>query len=174
MDGNPTPILVTNQVRVISALIPSSTHVFELAYRLRDGQLSPRSLAATGTTWAEDMNEDGLPDDWQAKYWGPNRFTWPSIADDSDGDGVSNQKEFLAGTDPTNAESVLRTQFILTAQGWRLKWNTTPGYMYQIQLTTDLTTWVDFGGQRFAPGDSDSVSVPVGNSLGYYRVNRIR
>jgi len=174
VDGNMAPIIVTNQMRVVSGLSPSSTHTFELAYRLRDGQLSPRSAATTATTWAEDLNEDGLPDDWQAKYWGANNFTWPSATADSDGDGVSNQKEYLAGTDPTNPESVLRTQLQLTPQGWRLKWNTAAGYMYQIQQTTDLSTWVDFGGQRFAPGDSDSVSVPVGNSLGYYRVNRIR
>ena len=174
VNGNLTPLIVTNQMKVVTGLTPSSTHSFELAYRLRDGQLSPRSPAASGTTWGEDINEDGLPDDWQAIYWTPNQTTWPSIAADSDGDGVSNQKEYLAGTNPTDANSVLKTKLVLTPQGWRFQWNTTPGFIYQVQTTTDLSTWVDFGGQRFAPGVSDSVSVPVGNSLGYYRVNRIR
>jgi hypothetical protein len=174
VDGAFIPILVTNQMKVITGLAPGTTHTFEISYRLRDGQLSPRSGTAIAVTWAEDGNEDGLPDDWQAKYWGADSSKWPSPNADSDGDGVSNQREYLAGTDPTDANSVLRTRLLMTPQGPRLSWDTKPGSMYQVQQTSDLSTWTDLGGQRFAPGTTDSMAVPVGNSLGYYRVNRIR
>jgi len=120
------------------------------------------------------LNEDTLPDDWQSQYWGDVSAFWPSVNADADADGVSNYREYLAGTDPTDANSVLRTRLTLTPQGWRLTWNTVPGQLYQVQQTLDFSAWADLGGQRFAPGTSDSVAVPVGNSLGYYRVNRIR
>jgi hypothetical protein len=80
----------------------------------------------------------------------------------------------MAGTDPSDPNSVLRTSFANTPQGPRLVWNTIPGQVYQVEQTSDFSTWVPVGGLRFAPGTTDSVSVPVGNSLGYYRVNRIR
>ena len=63
---------------------------------------------------------------------------------------------------------------VITPQGPRLAWNTVAGQIYQVEQTLDFSTWTPFGGLRFAPGTADSVSVPVGNSLGYYRVNRIR
>ena len=80
----------------------------------------------------------------------------------------------MAGTNPRDANSSLRTSFIMTPQGPRLTWNTVAGQIYQIEQTSDFSTWTPFGGLRFAPGTADSISIPVGNSLGYYRVNRIR
>lgn len=174
VNGSATATIVTNQVYVVSGLSPGTTYSFEVAFRLRDGQLSPRSAAVSGRTWGEDWNDDGIPDDWQAQYFGNNSALWPSPSADSDGDGLSNRQEYMAGTNPKDANSALRTSFVVAAQGPRLTWNTVPGQMYQIETTSDFSTWVPFGGLRFAPGTTDSISVPVGNSLGYYRVNRIR
>jgi hypothetical protein len=174
LNGSLTPTVVTNQVYVVTGLAPGATYQVEVAYRLRDGQLSPRSPMATGKTWGEDWNEDGIPDDWQAQYWGANAGLWPDPNADSDGDGVSNHQEYMAGTNPRDANSVLRTSFVTTQQGSRLVWNTVPGQVYQVEQTADFSTWVSLGGLRFAPGTSDSISVPAGNSVGYYRVTRIR
>ena len=174
VNSGTTPIVVNGQVYVVSQLAPGTTYSFEVAFRLRDGQLSPHSPVTTGRTWGDDLNADGIPDDWQAQYWGNNPAFWPSPSADSDGDGVSNRLEFMAGTNPKDPNSALRSSFVMTPQGPRLTWNTVPGQMYQVEQTSDFSTWIPFGGLRFAPGTSDSVSVPVGNSLGYYRVNRIR
>ena len=174
LNGSLTPMVVTGPVYVVSGLAPSTTYQVEVAYRLRDGQLSPRSAMTTGKTWGEDWNDDGIPDDWQEQYWGSNSGLWPSANADSDGDGVSNRQEYMAGTNPRDPNSVLRTSFTATAQGPRLVWNTVPGQVYQVEQTSDFSTWVPVGGLRFAPGTSDSISVPAGNSVGYYRVNRIR
>ena len=44
---------------------------------------------------------------WQIQYFG--NITDPNAAPDADpdGDGVSNQQEFLAGSDPTSAASLI-------------------------------------------------------------------
>jgi len=176
MDSSATPISVTNTMWTASGLVAGSTHTFTLVYQLADGRRSSLSALATGTTWAEDENLDGLPDDWEARYWGNNPATWPAANVDSDGDGATNLQEFLAGTDPTDANSVLRVQLIASAQGTRLSWNSQPGLMYQVQVSQNFAagSWTNVGAPRFAAGSSDSVLVGAANGSAYYRVIRLR
>jgi len=89
-------------------------------------------------TWGYDANYDGLPDDWQAKYWGSDPSKWPAANVDSDGDGATNLQEFLAGTNPN---SVLKIKLESTPQGWRLQWNTERGFIYQVQKSTNIDVW---------------------------------
>jgi hypothetical protein len=104
-------------------------------------------------------------------YFGKNEITWPSPTADSDRDGVNNLQEFLAGTDPTNPNSVLRQQLIQTEQGLFLNWNTQLGHTYQVQVTTNFTSWsvAPNASARFAAGTNDSIYVG-GAPAGYYRV----
>jgi|GEM_PF-1561034 len=48
------------------------------------------------------LDGDGLPDDWEIRYFGD---TGQDAAGDTDGDGVSNLDEYLAGTDPTVSDT---------------------------------------------------------------------
>lgn len=151
-------------------------HTFQLAYVMAGGQRSTLSDPATGTTWGEDENLDGLPDDWQVRYWGPKRADWPPGNIDSDGDGASNSDEFLAGTDPTDVQSVLKMWITRSAQGRRLNWTTQPGFIYQVLKANDLAfNWTNVGDPRFAPGTSDSIPI-IGGSGGtaFYRIIRVR
>ncbi len=172
-DGDVTPTaVVTNNSWTMTGLAVSSTHYFQLAYVLADGRRSPLSGAATNTTYGA-LTYGGVPYDWMAFYFGGDVFNWPSPFVDSDGDGVNNRNEFLAGTDPTDPSSVLRIRLQRTVQGMFLNWNTQPGLMYQVQSSVNMGAWSNVGGPRFAAGYLDSTYVG-GDGAGYYRVLRLR
>jgi hypothetical protein len=174
IDDRIDPVVLTENMYVLSQLPAGTTHSFKLAYKLNDGRVSPVSQPSSGTTWGEDGNFDGLPDDWQTIHWGPGPANWPSAATDSDSDGATNLQEFLAGTNPTNQADVLRTAILTTEQGWRLRWNTQPGFVYQVQHSTDANAWSNIGGPRFAVSGSDALPIDAVDQLSFYRVIRIR
>jgi hypothetical protein len=68
------------------------------------------SLSSTAViTVLPDTDGDGTPDQWELA----NDLSPADAADallDSDGDGVANRDEYLAGTDPQNAESCLKLE----------------------------------------------------------------
>ena len=66
---------------------------------------------------------------------------WAAGNVDSDGDGATNAKEFLAGTNPLDPNSVLKMRFTWNRFGRILNWNTQPGLVYQVQVSTDLVNW---------------------------------
>ena len=172
-DGAATPTaVVTNTWWTMTGLAPDTTHTYQLDYVLADGRTSLLSGATTNTTYGT-LTWGGIPYEWMIYYFGTDVWSWPSPYADSDGDGVSNLNEFLAGTCPTNAASVLRIHLQPTGQGLFLNWNTQPGLIYQAQVSTNLKTWTSLGGMRFAPGTVDSIYVG-GSSASYYRVLRVR
>ncbi|MGC8744197.1 MAG: fibronectin type III domain-containing protein [Verrucomicrobiia bacterium] len=175
IDGSTNGIPVSANYYTVSGLAPSTVHSFAIVYILSDGRRSPVSPVATGKTWGEDNNMDGLPDDWQAQYFGSNPAIFPAANVDSDGDGASNLQEFLAGTNPVDPRSVLRTRIVRTPQGRFLHWSAQPGFVYQVQTTTNLTGWTNLGQPRFASGYEDSILLQSqSNSAAFYRVIRIR
>jgi hypothetical protein len=172
-DGAATPTaVVTNTWWTMTGLAPDTIHVYQLDYVLAGGRASPLSGATTNSTYGT-LTWGGIPYEWMTYYFGTDVWSWPSPYADSDGDGVSNLNEFLAGTCPTNAASVLRIDLQPTAQGLFLNWNTQPGLIYQVQVSTNLKGWTSLGGMRFAPGTVDSMFVG-GNPASYYRVLRVR
>jgi hypothetical protein len=173
INSSATPVLLSQNLYMHGGLAPSSTHSFSIAYRLPDGFTSPRSAAVSGRTWGADENFDGLPDDWQRLHWGDNPANWPPGHVDSDGDGVSNLVEFLNGTNPLDPNSVLRMRIISHQFGGILNWDTQPGFIYQVMVSTDLRTWVPYGSNRFAAGTRDSILVE-GGPAAFYRILRVR
>lgn len=173
-DGAATPTAsVTNTWWTMTGLAGGTTHSFQITYVLTDGRRSPLSAPGSATTYSAGSTWGGVPQEWMSRYFGNDMFAWPSPFADSDGDGVSNYNEFLAGTDPTNANSVLKIRLQTSSQGLFLNWNTQAGLIYQVQISTDLKNWSNLGSPRFAPGSTDSMFVG-GSKADYYRVLRMR
>jgi hypothetical protein len=177
LDGAATPLALTQHFYTAASLQPASTHSFRLVYVNQTGQKSPLSDPATGKTWGPDENFDGLPDDWQSKFWGTDPALWPAPGTDSDSDGASNLQEFLAGTSPTDPGKVLR-------MGWRrtpdrkvfLTWNAERGVIYQVQVSYDSKKWTNLGAPRFAASSTDEFPADSGapNAKAIYRILRVR
>jgi hypothetical protein len=174
IDGAAAPLSTDRNFHVLNELDPASTHTARIAYELNDGRVSPSSPSGSGTTWGRDRNHDGLPDDWQTAFWGPDSNQWPVGLADGDGDGASNLAEFLSGTSPTDAGSALRMRIQATAVGFLVHWNAVAGSVYQLQVSHDLGTWADAAGPAFAAGAEASSVVAATGSAVYYRVIRVR
>jgi len=175
IDDSTQPIILTNVNQyVLKNLAPQTSHSVKYIYVLPDGRRSPLSDAAIGTTYGEDDNADGLPDDWQEKYWGPDPALWPSPEVDSDHDGASNRQEFLSGTDPTDPQSVLKLNISSNSMGRVLTWNTVQGCIYQIQSSSDMKSWENVGSPRLARGNLDFITLNLTNNNAFFRVIRIR
>lgn len=177
-DGSTTPIVVTNSMwssKWLSpaAYQPSSMHTYQLAYVLTDGRESPQSAVASGTTWGVDGNFDGLPDDWETKYFGSDQGKWPKSASSLLAPGVTVLDVFLWGANPNDPSTWLKQWISQTPQGLFLNWNTVAGGIYQVQASADLKTWTNTGAPRFEAGTSDSIYLGFSTS-GYYRVLRNR
>ena len=171
----PMAVVTSNQwtMTALNGLTASSTNWFQLDYVTTAGQRSPISPAAGGTTWS-GLNYYGIPFEWMEAYYGMNFASWPANVNVplSPG-GPTIYQVFLSGGNPTNPATWLLTSLTKTGQGLFLSWNTQPGLTYQVQVTTNFTSWSSLGAPRFAAGTSDSIFVG-GGSAGYYRVLLLR
>ena len=82
-----------------------------------------------------DTDNDGLPDDWEMFYFGNLD---QGANDDPDHDGVSNLNEYLAGTDPTKADSAF---YLVATSASTLRWPNLPSRQFIVQYSDDLKTW---------------------------------
>jgi hypothetical protein len=157
-EANGTFEVVGSQVRFSSEFpftTPDEAIWATIEVRFGDGvNLSPpveitarRLLADTFPAGAPD----GLPDEWMATHFGSPApvvgFSGPH--DDPDGDGMTNLAEYLAGTDPRDANSVLKAK----AVGLNLlEWTSRDRRLYSVETSTDLIQWTRFGAPVLATG----------------------
>src|SRR5258706_16424560 len=90
-------------------------------FDLRISRAAGRTMAFTHGRGAfvlessRDSDGDGLPDDWELRYFGSLSADGGGPGDDPDHDGMSNLEEYQSGTDPTNPASNLRVTAIQIA-----------------------------------------------------------
>jgi hypothetical protein len=83
-----------------------------------------------------DFDGDGMADAWEAQYG----FNTNNAADallDFDGDGMSNRDEYIAGTNPTDALSVLKVVFAAT-NATELNFTAQSNISYTVQWRANL------------------------------------
>jgi hypothetical protein len=169
--NSPTATVTGNQwtMTASNGLTAGSTHWFQVAYTTTGGRQSPLSAAATNSTWS-GLNYYGIPFEWMETYYGMNFANWPaSVNARLAPGGLTLLQVFLTGGNPTNSATWLQTSLAKTSQGMFLNWNTQPGLTYQVQQSTNLSSWFNFGSPRFAAGTNDSIYVG-GKPAGYFQV----
>lgn len=87
-----------------------------------------------------DADGNGLPDWWELQYFGHLTGTNPNA--DPDHDGMNNLAEWIAGTNPTNAASVLRLTLVsaINASNIVVNWSSVAGKNYWLERSTNLAT----------------------------------
>lgn len=126
-----------------------------------------------------DSNSNGLPDAWELTYFGTLGVN-PNA--DSDGDGMSNLQEYLAGTNPTDALSNLRIISISTlsfGSTANLTWTSVSNRSYYVQEKLNLTSpsWLDSGLGAIPPdfGTTTTRTIVDTNAPNrFYRVQAFR
>lgn len=90
-----------------------------------------------------DTDGDGLPDAWERQYFGSINDPRATPDADPDGDGFSNLQEYLAGTNPLDANSLLRIESAnLSNDGLALHFNAISGHSYSVLWRTDAEAGV--------------------------------
>ena len=97
------------------------------------------TLTFTGNYDFIDANQNGISDAWEKYYFGAAPTNRTQFTD-TDGDGMSDYAEFIAGTNPTNAASkfVFLSAKAQTNQLVQLQWAAIPGRLYQVEAATIL------------------------------------
>jgi hypothetical protein len=184
-DGTNSPMALvsnaTNQwtMTANNGLTAGSAHWFRVAYTTTAGRQSPLSAATANSTWS-GLSWGGIPYEWMAAFYGGyingvyHTDNWPSPNLPPPGApavATTLLKIFLSGGNPYDSSTWLQQALTQTPQGLFLNWNTQPGHTYQVQMTTNFTSWsvVPNASARFAAGTNDSIYVG-GASAGYYRV----
>ena len=128
-----------------------------------------QTLVFSGNYSLIDGNTNGIADPWEQQYFGsvaPDR----TRTTDSDGDGVSDYAEFIAGTNPTNAASYfsIASETRLADGRLRLNWPSVPNRAYQVQGSADAIAWFPVVNWFIASGTNTSVTLPAAAPGGAY------
>ncbi len=133
-----------------------------------------------------DADGDGLFDVWEETVGLSSRSATDGhgAMDDPDGDGAGNYAEMMAGTDPLDADSVMRIRSVRQSVGGigvasegagggslTLEWAAVPGYRYRVEVSTDLASWAPLGEVVRATDTTARFVVVAGESrVRFYRV----
>jgi len=103
------------------------------------GVNGPQLLIEGVVVRADDMDMDGLPDDWERFYF---HHLGADEEDDDDGDGHTNGEEYLAGTHPLDSrDALLPVSITLLTNGHRVvRFRFTGGRTYGVDYSTNLAT----------------------------------
>ncbi|MFM1768286.1 MAG: hypothetical protein RJA22_815 [Verrucomicrobiota bacterium] len=138
-------------------------HLIEVRY-VGDGlALEAARLVRVNLVGLADTDGDGLPDFWETQNGlNPAGAAGASgAAGDPDGDGFRNLEEYLAGTNPQDAASLLRVTELAGA-GRVVSWQSVPGRNYQVWATTNLLApWQARSGVLTAYGGTTLFTNPV-------------
>ncbi|HUZ08381.1 MAG TPA: choice-of-anchor J domain-containing protein, partial [Candidatus Paceibacterota bacterium] len=137
------------------------------------------TLAAGGTIYFNgnyaflDANNNGISDAWEQYYFG-SVTTNRTQQTDSDGDGMSDYAEFIAGTDPTNPAS----RFYFTGETVQsnlvqMQWTVVTNRLYQLSVSTNLQAWLPATGWLQA-SNTPTMSFTVTNTRSGSRFYRVQ
>jgi hypothetical protein len=130
----------------------------------------------TDTIQQGALAADGLPIAWLLANFGTTNV---NAGADPTGKGMTIREDYLAGTNPNNANSVLRISggaFANNGASATLSWESVPARYYSVQETTSLssTAWKDSGLGLVAPSSGTNTTVNLTGTNAPQRFYRIQ
>ena len=116
-----------------------------------------------------DVHTNDISDAWEQQMFNevsPNR----TQTSDTDGDGATDYAEFVAGTSPNRADSVLELMAptLQPDGGLKFDWPTVPGRAYRLVASADLVNWTPVSDWIFATEASSSLAVAPQTGANYF------
>lgn len=132
----------------INAGKPSDVVIDARGLSRQAGAAPDAGAVETGAGPSADADADSIPDLWETRHGlSPNNAS--DALSDTDGDGQNALAEFQSRTEPADPKSVLRIGEIVPGPEVpvpapivvRLRWLYTPGIMFHVESSPDLTHW---------------------------------
>jgi hypothetical protein len=100
------------------------------------------TLNFTGNYTFLDVNHNGISDAWEMDNFGSVTTNRTQLTD-TDGDGMTDYAEFIAGTNPTNAASkfVFLSVTVQSNRFVQMQWAAVPDRLYQVESSTNFASW---------------------------------
>ena len=113
------------------------------------------NIRVTAAAGNNDVDEDGMPDQWEIDNFGGTSEQDGGPEDDYDHDGASNLDEYLAGTDPTNSSDFFHIKEFSNQTGSvLLTWDSVLDRLYSVQWSSNSIdgAWISFPDATNIPG----------------------
>ncbi|QJE98925.1 PQQ-dependent sugar dehydrogenase [Luteolibacter luteus] len=164
--GDTTHSVALNRVAVTNGFTrmpPISSNVIDTA------------SVALLTEWINgELDERVVYEDWRITNFEPDNDPAGAPTADPDGDGITNQDEYLAGTNPHNAASGLRPLVTADPAGIKLSFPVPVNRSYRIDASQDMQAWTPWnvpGNQGLpAPGGEIELVIPPNDPMRFFRV----
>jgi hypothetical protein len=114
----------------------------------------------------EDTDGDGLTDSEEHLNYGTD-----PLKVDTDGDGYSDLVEVQNGSNPKLASDLPEIMEVRPAV--QILFGTSQGRRYQLQYSTDLIQWTDFGAAFTGTGAKQSQLVEADQANRYWKLRRV-
>lgn len=133
------------------------------------------SAASLLTTWINgDLAARQTYDGWRISKFEPDEDPAGAPTEDPDGDGSTNQQEYLAGTDPLSGGSRFTPEAMTNAGQVTLSFDVPVNRSYRIETSGDLSAWTpwDIPGNQPIPvaGGLVEITLPAIDPMRFFRV----
>lgn len=158
---------------------PAGSSYYDVIFaRFSDGTNSSPYAMAKVVSFNSDSGEwpsasDGLPDNWMLANFGHiagQSGDQSRAQDDKDGDKLRNLDEFRAGMTPTSSTSAQRITLLSTTS---LEWQAKAYELYEVQTSTNLTTWTRYGWPVLPTNSTGSIPITRTNPAQHFRILKV-